>query len=110
MRQTYYAWAILVASILAEVAGTIALRYSEGFTRPAPAIASGLCYLLAVWLMAVVIKHLEVGLTYAVWAAGGVALTALIGIVFFGESSSPWKFFGLALIIAGVAALNLSKH
>ena len=73
-------------------------------------MASGLCYLLAVWLMAIVIKHVEVGLTYAVWTAGGIAMTALIGIVFFGESSSPWKFFGLALIIAGVAVLNLAKH
>ncbi|MFZ6672462.1 DMT family transporter [Undibacterium sp. Xuan67W] len=110
LNQTYYAWTLLAISVLAEVTGTVALRYSAGFTKLVPSVISGICYLMAVWLMAVVIKHIEVGLTYAVWAAGGIAVTAAIGIIGFGESSSPQKMAGLALIIAGVVLLNTSKH
>ena len=33
-----YSWLLLVASIAAEVAGTIALRYADGFTRPVPSL------------------------------------------------------------------------
>ena len=110
MSQTNYAWTLLAISIIAEVTGTVALRYSTGFTRLVPTVISGICYLAAVWLMAIVIKHIEVGLTYAVWAASGIAVTAVIGIFVFGESSSPQKIAGLALIITGVVLLNTSKH
>jgi small multidrug resistance pump len=103
-----YAWLLLAASVAAEVAGTIALRFADGFTRPGPSVAVGLCYAGAIWLMAMAVKHLEVGLTYAVWAGSGTALTALLGVLWFGESSSPLRVAGLACIVVGVIVLNLS--
>lgn len=103
------AWLILFVSIAAEVTGTMALRFSEGFTRPIPTLVSAAFYVLAVWLMSLVLKTLEVGLTYAVWAACGTALTALIGMIWFGESTSSLRFAGIGLIIAGVVLLNLSQ-
>lgn len=108
MRDSSFSWLVLAASVLAEVAGTLALRHADGFTRFFPSIATGLCYAAAIWLMAISVRHLEVGLTYAVWAGSGTALTALLGILCFGESANMLRLAGLGFIIAGVIALNLS--
>lgn len=108
MNMQTYAWFLLAASVAAEVAGTIALRFADGFTRPGPSVAVGLCYAGAIWLMSIAVKHLEVGLTYAVWAGSGTALTALVGVLWFGESGSPLRVAGLVCIVVGVIVLNLS--
>ena len=110
MRGSTFAWLVLAASVLAEVAGTMALRHSDGFTRLTPALITGFFYAAAIWLMAASVRHLEVGLAYAIWAGSGTALTALLGIVLFGESASPLRLSGLGLIISGVAVLNLSAQ
>ena len=110
MRDSTFAWLALAASVLAEVAGTMALRHSDGFTRIFPSIITGLCYTAAIWLMAVSVGKLEVGLAYAVWAGSGTAATALLGILLFGESASQLRLSGLGLIISGVVVLNLSAR
>lgn len=110
MRDSTFAWLVLAASVLAEVVGTLALRYSDGFTRLIPSLITGLCYTAAIWLMAVSVRNLEVGLAYAVWAGNGTAVTALLGIILFAESASLLRISGLGLIISGVVVLNLSAQ
>ena len=98
----------LAIAILAEVAGTVALKYTEGFTRLAPSSAVVLGYGVSFWMLALVLRHLPIGLAYAVWAAAGTALIATIGIVAFGEPATTLKLLSLGLIIAGVVGLNLA--
>ena len=101
------AWWLLVASIAAEVVGTIALRYTEGFTRVLPSLAVCSLYGLAIWLMALAVRQLEVGLAYAVWAGAGTALTALVGMLWFGEAAHAARLLGMGLIVLGVVCVNL---
>ena len=98
------------ASLLlaAEVAGTLALKYTDGFTRPAPSLVVVAGYALSFWMLALVLKELPIGLTYAIWAAVGTALIAAIGIVALGEPAGTLKLASLALMIAGVVGLNLA--
>lgn len=107
MRSHALAWLLLAASIAAEVAGTVSLRYANGFTRLLPSLAVSSLYALAIWLMSVSVKHLEVGLAYAVWAGVGTALTALVGMLWFGEASHATRLVGIAFIVIGVVCLNL---
>ncbi|MFE9456076.1 DMT family transporter [Streptomyces californicus] len=102
-----YAYGLLAAAIAAEVAGTTAMKYSEGFTRLWPSIGTVVGYLIAFTLLAQTLKTLSVGTAYAIWAGVGTAAVALIGILFLGESSSLVKIAGIALIVAGVVVLNL---
>lgn len=102
------AWWLLAASVAAEVVGTIALRHTDGFTRVLPSLAVCSLYGLAIWLMALSVRHLEVGLAYAVWAGAGTALTALVGVLWFGESAHAARLAGIALIVLGVACVNLA--
>ena len=98
----------LSIAILSEVAGTVALKYSDGFTRLGPSSAVVVGYGLSFWMLALVLRDLPIGLTYAVWAAVGTALIAAIGIFAFGEPATTMKLLSLALIIAGTIGLNLA--
>ena len=98
----------LAIAIGSEVAGTIALKYTDGFTRPLPSAVVVGGYALSFWMLALVLKEMPVGIAYAVWAAVGTAMVAGIGIVAFGEPAGTLKLLSLALIIAGVVGLNLA--
>ncbi|GGY19301.1 multidrug efflux SMR transporter [Streptomyces anulatus] len=102
-----YAYGLLAAAIAAEVAGTTAMKYSEGFTRLWPSLGTVVGYLIAFTLLAQTLKTLSVGTAYAIWAGVGTAAVALIGILFLGESSGLVKIAGITLIVAGVVVLNL---
>jgi small multidrug resistance pump len=99
---------LLSIAIASEVAGTVALKYTDGFTRLGPSAVVIAGYGISFWMLALVLKQLPIGLTYAVWAAVGTALIAAIGILAFGEPASTLKMLSLGLIIAGVVGLNLA--
>ena len=107
MNPSLSAWLLVAISVVAEVVGTVALKYSDGFSRLLPSGAAAACYALAIWLMAVAMRQLDMGITYAVWAASGTAATALVGIAFFGEHMSSVKALGLVCVVAGVVMLAL---
>lgn len=100
--------ALLSLAIVTEVVGTVALRYSDGFTKLAPSAIVVLGYGASFWLLALVLKELSVGTTYAVWSAAGTALIAALGILAFGEPATALKLASLGLIILGVVGLNLA--
>ena len=102
-------WLILCLSIALEVCGTVCLKLSNGMSRPLPILGVVLFYLSAFALMSASLKSLEIGIVYAIWAAAGTALIAIIGIVFFGESIASGKIVGLAFVIAGVVLLKVSN-
>jgi small multidrug resistance pump len=99
---------LLTIAILAEVAGTVALKYTDGFTNLGPSALVVAGYGLSFWMLALVLRDLPIGLTYAVWAAVGTALIAAIGIFAFGEPATTMKLLSLALIIAGTVGLNVA--
>ncbi|WP_165984537.1 multidrug efflux SMR transporter [Streptomyces sp. YIM 98790] len=97
----------LAGAILAEILGTTAMKYSDGFSRLWPTLTTAVCYLLAFTLLARTLKTMEVGIAYAIWAGVGTALIAVIGVAVFHESVTALKITGLLLVIAGTAALHL---
>ena len=99
---------LLTIAILAEVAGTVALKYADGFTNLGPSALVVAGYGLSFWMLALVLRDLPIGLTYAVWAAVGTALIAAIGVVAFGEPATTMKLLSLGLIIAGTVGLNVA--
>ena len=99
---------LLAVAILAEVAGTISLQLSNGFSRLAPSVVVVLGYVVSFALLSIVLKRgLPVAVAYAVWSALGVALIAGIGVVWLDQRLSALQVLGLALVIAGVVALEV---
>ncbi|MGW7075530.1 DMT family transporter [Streptomyces sp. NPDC054871] len=100
-------YGLLAAAIAAEVAGTTAMKYSEGFSKLWPSLITVVGYVIAFTLLAQTLKTLSVGTAYAIWAGIGTAAVAAIGMLFLGESTSLVKVAGIGLVIAGVVVLNL---
>lgn len=101
------AWLYLTGAILTEVAATLSLRVAaHGRRRWYAAVLAG--YLLAFTLLALALRQgLGLGVAYGIWAAAGVALTAVAGRLLFGEPLSRLMVLGIALIMGGVLLIEL---
>lgn len=104
------AYLLLAVAIVLEVIATSMLKLSEGFTRLGPSVVVVTGYILAIWLLSIVLKlGVPVGVAYAIWAAFGIALVATVGVVFFKEHLTWPMLGGLGLIVAGVVVLELGR-
>lgn len=101
-------WLYLVLAISTEVAGTVALKFTDGFTRVVPSAIVVGGYGLSFVFLALVLRSMSLGLTYAVWAGIGTAAIAVIGMLALGEPVSAARLGSIALIVAGVVGLNLA--
>jgi quaternary ammonium compound-resistance protein SugE len=58
--------------------------------------------------MAVALRSIPFGTAYAVWAGIGVAGTAVVGVLLFGEPTTAARFLCVGLIAAGIVGLKLA--
>lgn len=99
---------LLAVAILAEVAGTICLQLSHGFSRLVPSIVVIVGYLISFVALSLVLKRgLPVAVAYAIWSALGVALIATVGVLWFDQRLTLLQILGLVLVVGGVVALEL---
>jgi quaternary ammonium compound-resistance protein SugE len=101
------AWFLLFVAGLLEVGWAIGLKYTEGFTRLWPSVATVTAMGLSVLLLGIAMKTLPVGTAYAVWVGVGAVGTALLGMVLFGEPATVGRLVSLMLIVAGIVGLKL---
>jgi small multidrug resistance pump len=101
-------WVLLIAAIATEVAGTLALRGSDGFTKLVPSVITVAGYVASFILLAIVLKSLPVGIVYAIWSAVGIALVAVLGKLMFGDPVPPLAMAGMVLIVGGVVLVGMS--
>ena len=99
-------WVLLVAAVASEVTATLALK--GALDRPALYVVVVAGYVAAFVLLTFTLKQgLGIGVAYGIWAACGVALTAVASKVFFDEPLTNVMMAGMALIIAGVLLVEL---
>ena len=98
---------LLALAISVEIAATLLLKFSEGFTRWVPTVVALVGYALSFYFLALALRQIPVSVAYAVWSAVGTAVVAVIGFVAFKEPVSLAKIIGVGLIIGGVVLLNL---
>mgnify|MGYP001093604238 CR=1 FL=1 len=100
-------WLYLIVAITGEVIGTTALKASDGFTRLGPASLVVIGYSIAFYFLALVLRTVPLGVTYAIWSGVGVAAVTLIGWLVYGQRLDWPAIVGIGLIVAGVLVLNL---
>src|SRR5688572_7071721 len=101
------AWLMLVLAGLLEIGWAIGLKFTEGFTRLWPSVATVICMIFSFILLAAALKSIPVGTAYAVWTGIGAAGTALVGMIILGEPRNLLRIACLFLIVAGVVGLKL---
>lgn len=103
-------WVFLMAAILCEVSGTLTLRKSEGLRDRRLFVPF---VLLQGAAFACLFLSLEAGMTigvaYGIWAAVGVALTAVAARIFFKEQFNGRMGIGIAVIAVGVLLIELGS-
>ena len=99
---------LLALAIAVEVVATVALRSSDGFSRLVPSLLVVAGYVLAFYLLALVLRSIPVSVAYAVWSGIGTAAVAVIGMTVLSEPAGALKIASLVLIVVGVVGLNVA--
>lgn len=102
-------WLFVAGAILSEVTGSLSLKVaSSGRRRWYVVVVAG--YVIAfAFLGAALSAGIPLGVAYGIWAAAGVALTAIASRVIFHEPLTPTMIGGIALIIVGVLLIELGS-
>lgn len=103
-------WLCLILAIVLEVAGTTSMKLSEGFSRLLPSVMIFVFYALSFAGLTLALKRIDVSVAYAIWSGLGTALITVIGLAYFKEPATLVKILSIALIILGVAGLNLDSY
>jgi|AntDeeMetagen192_2_1112575.scaffolds.fasta_scaffold21378_1 small multidrug resistance pump len=103
-----HGWWLLALAIVLEVAGTTCMKLSDGLTRLWPSLGIAVFYLLSFACITLALKHIDIGVAYAIWAGLGIVLISVVGVFFFGESMTLWRAGSIALVLLGVVGLNIA--
>lgn len=102
-------WSLLLAAVVCEVSATLALK--AALSQPAlyGVVVAG--YVAAFALLALIFRAgMSLGVAYGLWSALGVAGTAILSALIFEEPLTRWMLVGIALVIAGVLAVEVGSH
>ena len=100
-------WIILLVAAIFEVGWAIGLKYTHGFTRLWPSVATITAMAASMYLLAMAARVLPIGTAYAVWTGIGAAGTAILGMVLFQEAATAGRLACILLIVAGVVGLKV---
>lgn len=103
------AWVVLFFAGLLEIGWAVGLKFTHGFTRPWPTVATVVALAGSMGLLAVALRTLPLGTAYAVWTGIGTVGTAAIGIIVFREPAGALRLACIGLIVAGILGLKLSS-
>lgn len=100
---------LFFAGIL-EAGWAIGLKYTEGFTRVWPSVATLVLMGGSIYLLSRSLTGLSLGTAYAVWTGIGAVGTVIAGLVLFDESRSALRLLCILLIVAGIVGLKLCSN
>jgi quaternary ammonium compound-resistance protein SugE len=101
------AWLVLVVSGVLEAVWATALSKSDGFTRLVPSLVFGVALALSMLGLAVAMRSLPVGTSYAVWVGIGAVLTVAYAMLTGAESASLAKVVVMTGIVGCVIGLKV---
>ncbi len=103
-------WATLILAGILEVGWAVGLKYTDGFSKPWPSVATIFAMVASMYLLARATATLPIGTAYAVWVGIGAVGAAIFGIVLFGESTSALRLTFLVLLVASIVGLKVTSH
>jgi len=101
------AWFYILFADVFEVAWPFILKWTAPLSRWAPLFVVIICAIPANYLLAEAVKRLPAATVYATFVGIGTAGTAMVGMVFFGESTNLGRICSLVLILLGLIGLKV---
>ncbi|MEV1020814.1 quaternary ammonium compound efflux SMR transporter SugE [Streptomyces sp. NPDC050264] len=103
------AWILIVIAGLLEVAWSIGMKYTEGFTRLWPSVFTGAGIVASMMLLSYAAKSLPIGTAYGVWVGIGAAGAAIVGMLVLGEPATAARVFFIALLLVAIVGLKATS-
>ncbi len=101
-------WLYLFAAGCFEVSWAVCLKFSAGLSRPGWVALTVIGSILSFAFLALAMKSLPFGPSYAIWTGIGALGTAVLGVILFGDSLTLTRILAMGLILSGVILLKLS--
>ncbi len=95
-------WIYLFAAIGFEVVGTTSMKFTHALYPVAGLLLMYLMVGLSYYFLSLAIKHVPVGVAYALWEGIGIVLISLVSAAWLGEDLTLEKGLGLVVMIAGI--------
>ena len=103
------AWLILVVAGILEIGWAVGLKYTEGFTRFWPSVATIISMIASMGLLGLAVRTLPLGTAYAIWTGIGTLGTAALGVLLFREPATALRMASILLIVAGIVGVKVSS-
>ena len=97
----------LALAVVAEVIGTSLLKSTDEFTKLTPTAVVVVCYIVAMWLLTLVLREMAVGIVYAIWSGLGIVLVSAVAAVYYKEIPDLAAIIGMVLIVSGIVVMHL---
>jgi quaternary ammonium compound-resistance protein SugE len=99
-------WLALLVAGLLEVCWAIGLKYTDGWSKPAPSIFTLVTMAGSFVLLSYALKSIPVGTAYAIWTGIGAVGVAIVGMIWLGEPRTVTRIVCIALIVIGIMGLK----
>ncbi|MFD8568264.1 quaternary ammonium compound efflux SMR transporter SugE [Streptomyces sp. NPDC057694] len=103
------AWILIVIAGLLEVAWSIGMKYTDGFTRLWPSVFTGAGIVASMMLLSYAAKSLPIGTAYGVWVGIGAAGAAIVGMLLLGEPATAARIFFIGLLLVSIVGLKVTS-
>jgi len=100
------AWGILFLAGLFEIGWAVGLKYTMGFTRVGPSVATLIAMVVSLGLLSIAVRTLPIGTAYAMWTGIGTVGAAVLGVLLFKEPATPLRLLCILLIVVGIVGLK----
>ncbi|WP_163538643.1 multidrug efflux SMR transporter [Gracilibacillus sp. YIM 98692] len=101
------AWFVLIGAGLFEMFGVMMINQWHVSKKIIHLLSMLGSFLLSFILLAIALETLPMGTAYAIWTGIGAAGGAIVGMLFYQESTDWKRICFIALIISAVAGLKL---
>ena len=100
-------WVLLLLAGVFEIGWAVGLKYTHGFTKLWPSVATVTAMVLSMGLLGLALRHLPLGTAYAIWTGIGTVGTAIFGNVVLKEPATAMRLACLVMIVSGIVGLKL---
>ncbi|MFZ4213576.1 DMT family transporter [Pantoea endophytica] len=100
-------YVILAISIVAETIATTMMKASQGFSRLIPSVVVVIGYAISFYGLSQVVKHMNVGIAYSIWAGMGIFLVSVMSYFFYNQKLDFAAMAGLMLIGLGIVVIQV---
>lgn len=100
-------WALLFLAGILEIGWAVGLKYTVGFTRFWPTVATVAAMIASLALLGLAVRGLPLGTAYAIWTGVGTVGTAVLGMALLGEPANALRLGCIALIVGGIVGLKV---